>query len=80
MKENISAGTIVRTAVLVFALVNQTLTLAGKNPLPWTNEQFEQIAGWTITVAAALWTWWKNNSFTQAAIKADKILAREKKK
>lgn len=80
MKQNISAGTVIRTAVLAFALVNQMLTILGKNPLPWTNEQFEQIAGWAITVCAAIAAWWKNNSFTQAAINADKILAREKKK
>ena len=27
-----------------------------------------------LTVCASLWAWWKNNSFTQAAIEADEQL------
>ena len=67
-------GTIVRTAVLIFALLNQILTIAGVNPLPFTNEEFEAGFSMVLTVIAALWSWWKNNSFTQNAIEADKYL------
>lgn len=67
-------GTIVRTAVLTFALVNQGLTIAGVNPLPFTNEEFEAGFSMMLTVGASLWSWWKNNSFTKNAIEADKYL------
>lgn len=74
MKKKIEKMTIVRTAVLVFALVNQVLTISGYNPLPFTDEDFGQAVSMVLTVGASLWTWWKNNSFTQAAIAADEIL------
>lgn len=72
--KKIETGTMVRTAVLVFALINQFLTISGYNPLPFTDEQFGQAASMILTVAASLWAWWKNNSFTQAAIAADEHL------
>lgn len=73
-------GTIVRTAVLTFALVNQVLTIAGVNPLPFTNEEFEAGFSTALTVGASLWSWWKNNSFTKNAIEADRYLTELKKK
>lgn len=74
MKKKIEKMTIVRTAVLAFVLVNQVLTICGHNPLPFTDEDFEQAVSMVLTVGASLWAWWKNNSFTQAAIAADEIL------
>ena len=74
MKRKIEKMTIVRTAVLVFALVNQVLTISGYNPLPFTDEDFGQAVSMVLTAGASLWAWWKNNSFTQAAITADEHL------
>lgn len=74
MKKKIETGTIVRTVVLLFALVNQVLTMAGKAPLPFTNEEIAEGFSMVLTVGASLWAWWKNNSFTQAAIEADEQL------
>lgn len=74
MKKKIETGTIVRTVVLAVALVNQALVIAGKNPLPFTNEEVAEGVSMALTVAAALWAWWKNNSFTQKAIEADEKL------
>lgn len=71
MKRKVSTDTIVRTAVLIFALVNQFLMISGLNPLPFTDDEFGQGVSMVLTVIAALWSWWKNNSFTQAAIEAD---------
>lgn len=71
MKRKIEKMTIVRTAVLAFALVNQVLTIRGYNPLPFTDEDFGQAVSMVLTAGASLWAWWKNNSFTQAAITAD---------
>lgn len=66
--------TIIRTAVLTFALANQLLTISGYNPLPFTDEDFGQGVSMFLTAAASVWAWWKNNSFTQTAIMADEHL------
>lgn len=78
MKKKIEKGTIVRTAVLVFALANQVLTISGYNPLPFTDEQFKEGFSMVLTVAASVWAWWKNNSFTQAALAGDEVMRRYK--
>lgn len=77
MKRKVEKMTIVRTAVLVFALINQVLTISGYNPLPFTDDQFGQAVSMLLTVGASLWAWWKNNSFTQAAIAADEQLMKK---
>lgn len=74
MKRRIEKGTIVRTAALMFALSNQALIISGRNPLPFSDEEVGQAASMILTVGASLWAWWKNNSFTQAAIAADEKL------
>ena len=71
---NISAGTIARTAVLALALTNQVLSAAGKPVIPIEDKQLETLVTTAFTVGASLLTWWKNNSFTPAAIKADQTL------
>ncbi len=73
--ERISTGTIARTIVLGIALLNQVLTMTGHNPLPWSSEELYQGITGILTVGAALWSWWKNNSFTKQAMQADRYLA-----
>ncbi|MCM1200219.1 MAG: phage holin [Lachnospiraceae bacterium] len=80
MKRKIETGTIIRTAVLGFALANQVLTVTGHSPLPFTDESFGQAASTVLTVASSLWAWWKNNSFTQEAIIADDNMRAQKGK
>jgi SPP1 family holin len=75
MKLHIKPETVARTFVLMLALINQCLSAAGKSPLPINNETLEQLITAGITTAAALWAWWKNNSFTQGALQADAYLA-----
>lgn len=75
----IKTGTIVRTIILIVALVNQVLSIIGKPVLPITDEQIEQIVTLVITIAAALWNWWKNNSYTGAAIEGDQLMNKLKK-
>lgn len=71
---NISAGTIARTACLALALTNQILSATGRPVLPIEDSQIETLVTTGLTVAASLAAWWKNNSFTPAAIKADEAL------
>ena len=67
----ISAGTIARTACLLLALTNQVLSALGKPVLPIESQTVEQLVTAGITTVAALVAWWKNNSFTVAALQAD---------
>jgi SPP1 family holin len=71
--KNVKTETIVRTVILIVALINQALTVAGKSLLPITDDQITEVITLVITIGASLWAWWKNNSFTQAAIEADKV-------
>lgn len=75
MKNKISAGTIARTIILVLALVNQCLSMAGFPILPIADEQIETLVTTMWTVVASLLTWWKNSSFTSHAIQADNVMA-----
>ena len=67
----ISSGTVIRTVLLLIALVNQVLTACGVSPLPLGDETVTALIGALFTVGTALAAWWKNNSFTAAAIDAD---------
>ena len=67
---NISTGTWVRTIILALAVLNQFLGTMGISELPIS----EDVVAMLITTIAALVAWWKNNSFTQAAIEGDKVM------
>lgn len=73
--KTIKTETIVRTALLILALANQLLSAVGHPVLPIEDSDVEALITTAITVGASLWSWWKNNSFTQAAITADEHLA-----
>lgn len=70
----IETGTIVRTATLVLALINQILSVSGKPILPIEDAQVELLLSTGITVVVALVNWWKNNSFTQPALESNKLM------
>jgi SPP1 family holin len=71
---DIKKDTIIRTVVLVLALVNQVLTSTGHAIIPISDDQITELISLAFTIVAAIWTWWKNNSFTKNAIEADKLL------
>lgn len=75
----VTTETIIRTIILVIALVNQVLTSLGKNPLPFSDDLVYEAVTLLVTIGASAWAWWKNNSFTQKAIAADEYLAELKK-
>lgn len=74
MEQKITAATIIRTIVLALALINQTLTAIGKNPLPFAENDVYEFLTLAVTIGASLWAWWKNNSFTKPALQADQLL------
>lgn len=70
-QSKITAGTIARTIILLLALVNQCLSMAGIQVIPIADEDVNLLVSTAWTVIASLAAWWKNNSFTSAAIQAD---------
>lgn len=66
--------TLIRTVILIYALVNQILIFNGHSILPIGEEQLTELVGVAFVVVTALIAWWKNNSFTKEAIKADEYL------
>lgn len=74
MNEKVKADTIARTICLIVTLLNQILAIAGREAIPITENQIYQIVSLLATVGISIWNWWKNNSFTAAAIKADEFM------
>lgn len=74
----ITAGTIARTIVLLLALVNQCLSMAGIQVIPIADEDINTLVTTLWTVIAAIVAWWKNNSFTKAARDGDALMRQEK--
>lgn len=78
MSENsrmtISAGTIARTIILVLALLNQILTATGHSVINISDESINTLISTGFTIVTAVIAWWKNNSFTQSALKADEVM------
>lgn len=71
--KQITAGTIARTCCLVLALLNQVLSMTGHTVLPIDDETINQAVSLVFTISASIAAWWKNNSFTDAAIRGDAV-------
>lgn len=76
----ISAGTIARTVVLALALINQVLTVLGYKVIDVSDDTINQLISAFFTIGASLVAWWKNNSFTKAALIGDAVMKEEKQK
>lgn len=70
----ISKGTIIRTACLVLAIINNALAIFGKSPLPIDDVMLTEVISFGFTVVTSFVAWWKNNSVTPEAIEADKVM------
>lgn len=77
---NITSGTLARTIILALALINQLLSASGHAVLPIDDAQVETLVSTAWTVVAAIIAWWKNQSFTKAAIAGDAYMKELKKK
>lgn len=67
-------STLLRTALLIVALINNCLTLCGHSVLPFDEEMVTQVISAAFTGVTSIMAWWKNNSFSEAAHKADSHL------
>ncbi|WP_099157869.1 phage holin [Virgibacillus ndiopensis] len=72
--EELDKGTIVRTAALLLALVNQMLVIYGKSPLPIDSELIEQFVASLFTIISAVVAWFKNNYVTKTGEKQRELL------
>lgn len=74
MLQNVKKETLIRTIITAISMLNMILTMTGKNPLPFSEDELyiglSAVAGFMSTV----WSWWKNNSFSPEAIIADEYL------
>ena len=57
MSKKIPTQTIIRAIVLLVTLVNTILTIFGKNPLPFAEDELYAWLTAAATVAATLWAW-----------------------
>lgn len=70
----ITKGTLIRTVILLLALVNQILSICGVSPIPIDDDTATNVISTLWTAVASIAAWWKNNSFTDKAISADEYL------
>lgn len=70
-KYKVQTATIIRTVCLVLTFVNQMFAIFGIKTIAITDEQVNLFISTGVTIGVSVWTWWKNNSFTQHALKAD---------
>lgn len=73
-KFKIQPDTIARTIILALALINQLLSATGHAIIPIEDETIESLVSYIVTVVVAIWTYWKNNSWTQAALRGDQVM------
>lgn len=78
-KRTISSDTIARTIVLVLALLNQILAIAGHSVISFAESDIYQLVSLLWTIAASIAAWWKNNSFTCLACQADEWMRQQQK-
>lgn len=72
--KNISKGTIIRLVVVLLVIANMILKAFGKSPLDIDEGSIAYWIETILEIAIIAVGFWKNNSFSEAAIKADKFL------
>lgn len=74
MNNSISKSTIIRTILVFFVILNIILERIGVDVIPADEYTITMIVETVIEIAVIVVGFWKNNSFSQAAIKADAFL------
>ncbi|MGM0904276.1 MAG: phage holin [Bacillota bacterium] len=63
----ITAGTVARFILLLLALINSGLTMAGYSPIPVDEEGVQTFISLAFMGGTSLWAYWKNNDVTKKA-------------
>lgn len=71
--KGVTAQTWARTLVLILALISQLAVILGKRSEAIDIEKWQEYVTYIFGVAASIWSWWKNNSFTKNAQVADDV-------
>ena len=71
---NITKGTIVRTILVILVIINFVLERMGVDVIPVSESGILMFVETGIEIAIIAVGFWKNNSYTQNAIKADEFL------
>ena len=69
-------GTLIRTVVLVIALINQFLVSAGLSPIPGSETLWGEVVTIVFTGIAAAVAWFKNNYVTFKGKQQKQVLQR----
>lgn len=72
--KNVKVGTWIRFVLLIVSFVNLFLAMAGKAEIKLEYENLYTILSVVFAFIIGVLNYWKNNSFTQAAQKADEYL------
>ena len=72
---SVPLSTWLRFALLAAGILNLALRCLGIDALRFTNEEIGSAVSIIFAAVSALAAYWKNNSFTSAALEADRILA-----
>lgn len=68
-----------RLAASLVAAANAGLSIAGMNPLPYTDTQVGAAVSAIISVAATVWVWWKDNVITHHAATGHMVANQERR-
>lgn len=64
---------VVTLAVQIFLVINSVLVAMGKDPIPLDETQITSAATYVATVFWSVWTWWRNNNVTRAAVMGQEV-------
>lgn len=70
----ITKGTIIRTILLVLVVINLILKQTGRPVIDIPEGTIASFVEVVVEIAAIMVAWWKNNSFTENAKKADEYM------
>lgn len=70
----VDASTWIRTIFMIMSFINLGLRFLGKEDVSLSNEQLSEITSIIFAAVTSFVAWWKNNSFTDLAQKADMVL------
>ncbi|PLS24197.1 hypothetical protein BLI708_08710 [Bifidobacterium imperatoris] len=65
---------IVLLLVQLFSVLQTGLSIAGVAALPFTTDQVSTAITGVIAVVSSVWSWWRNNNMTGAAVQGQQVV------